>query len=318
MGFFSNLFGSIVCPGFYDLLNNHRDALDNWLRGGYCPRGIMPKNVREQFREYDKRWRFISDNTGNGWVRPENFTLSQRQFCVNYKQEILHLYSVYKKWDTNENTIYYLSTHYPCGINEIAIKYLRVEVKNFYTPFALRHSFFYPTIVYSIDDLTPQQTQILVKHKDEIKIAHNKNGDECIESLKKEHAARKKLQEDMFQHTIESFERERKRKEQETTRKEFVKYKQEAENKYGELLDKTLQERDFNLPVLAVGLTPKGSSLIDRTIFKFSQSNKDEDIEWRFSLHYDAFYFDVRGLSNSVIRDDVMSCLANYLKDNRE
>ena len=36
---------------FNDLVNNHREALDNWVRGGYRPRIIIPVSERVQFNE---------------------------------------------------------------------------------------------------------------------------------------------------------------------------------------------------------------------------------------------------------------------------
>ena len=62
MGIF-NFLKEVCDPGaisdFNDLVNNHREALDNWVRGGYRPRVIIPESERVPFNEYDKEYNLL-------------------------------------------------------------------------------------------------------------------------------------------------------------------------------------------------------------------------------------------------------------------
>ena len=59
----------------------------------------------------------------------------------------------------------------------------------------------------------------------------------------------------------------------------------EIENKYGSLIDNVLSNRDLSLPIFAIGL-PSSSAFGNRMLLKFVKSTDEDDIEWRFYIHY--------------------------------
>ena len=90
----------------------------------------------------------------------------------------------------------------------------------------------------------------------------------------------------------------------------------EIENSYGSLIDRALSSREMTLPVLAIGL-PSTSAFGNRILLKFTKSTDENDIEWRFYIHYNAIYWDVSSLSNTYIRKALIKLLYNHFYEHR-
>lgn len=132
--FLQELFDPEVVSEYNNLKNYHREALDNWLRGGYRPRCIIPKSERAPFDSYDNDWNYINSKTAfNGWfVDIDNMSYEQKSFIVSRKQQILSLYSVFHKYEEIAEKVAKLAEDYPYGFNTIAIKYGEFRVKGMF------------------------------------------------------------------------------------------------------------------------------------------------------------------------------------------
>ncbi len=96
------------------------------------------------------------------------------------------------------------------------------------------------------------------------------------------------------------------------TKEEAIK---EIESRYGKYIDEVLANRDTTLPILAVGL-PSSTAFGNSLFLKFSKSADEEDIAWRFYIHYNAFCFEVTPLdSNSEIREILLNTLYTHFKE---
>ena len=137
MGLF-NFLKEICDPGvisdYDDLKNNHRDALDNWLRGGYRPRVIIPESERGAFNDYDEEYNYISKQISQyGWLNGiDEMTYEQKCIIVSRKQQILSLYATFHKYEKKVNEIAKIAEQYPYGFNSIAIKYGKFRIKDLY------------------------------------------------------------------------------------------------------------------------------------------------------------------------------------------
>jgi len=137
MGFL-NFLQEILDPGvvseYNNLKNYHREALDNWLRGGYRPRCIIPQNERTPFNNYDQEWNYINSMTSknNRWVDVDNMSYEQKQFIVGRKQQILSLYSTFQKYEAIAAKVAKLASDFPFGFNAVAIKYGNFRVKGLF------------------------------------------------------------------------------------------------------------------------------------------------------------------------------------------
>ena len=122
-----------VVSNYNYLKVNCKDALDNWLRGGYRPRCIIPKNEREPFDKYDQEWNYINSKTRqHGWIDLDAMTYEQKCFIVGRKQQIISLYSTFQKFEAIAKKVVQLASEYPFGFNAVAIKYGQFRVKNMY------------------------------------------------------------------------------------------------------------------------------------------------------------------------------------------
>ena len=123
-----------VISDYNDLKNNHRDALDNWLRGGYRPRVIIPESERGAFNDYDKEYNYISKQISQyGWMNGiDEMTYEQKCIIVGRKQQILSLYATFHKYEKKVNEIAQIAEQYPYGFNSIAIKYGKFRIKDLY------------------------------------------------------------------------------------------------------------------------------------------------------------------------------------------
>ena len=146
MGLF-NFFKEVCDPGaisdFNDLVNNHREALDNWVRGGYRPRVIIPKNERVPFNEYDNEYDYISSRLSKPrWILGyEEMSYEQKSFIAGRKQQILSLYAIFHKYEQKVSEIAKIAEQYPYGFNAIAIKYGKFRINNLYVePFNILKS----------------------------------------------------------------------------------------------------------------------------------------------------------------------------------
>lgn len=78
----------------------------------------------------------------------------------------------------------------------------------------------------------------------------------------------------------------------------------EVEQSYGRVIDEALRQRDYSMPLLAVGLPfSYGNSML----LKFVPTNDEKDIAYRFYLHYDGYTFDVNpNISNASLRQQII------------
>ena len=90
----------------------------------------------------------------------------------------------------------------------------------------------------------------------------------------------------------------------------------EIEDSYGNLINDILSSRDYNLPILAVGL-PSSTAFGNRLFLKFSKSTEEEDITWRFYTHYIPLYFEVFNVSNIDLRRTLIRHLYKYFYNDR-
>ena len=90
----------------------------------------------------------------------------------------------------------------------------------------------------------------------------------------------------------------------------------EVEDSYGRLIDEVILSRDYNLPILAIGL-PSASAFGNRLFLKFSKSTDEEDITWRFYTHYFATCLPIHNLSNKDIRRKLIRLLYNHFYESR-
>ena len=90
----------------------------------------------------------------------------------------------------------------------------------------------------------------------------------------------------------------------------------EVEDSYGGLIDETLSSRDYSLPILAIGL-PSSSAFGNRLFLKFSKSEAEEDITWRFYTHYIAVCLQVDNVSNTDLRRRLIRMLYGHFYEHR-
>ena len=91
----------------------------------------------------------------------------------------------------------------------------------------------------------------------------------------------------------------------------------EIESSYGKVIDGALAARDYSMPILAIGL-PNATAFGNRLALIFAKSTLDDDIEYRFSLHYNACYINVSAsVSNSSIRAKLVDLLYRHFYDAR-
>lgn len=90
----------------------------------------------------------------------------------------------------------------------------------------------------------------------------------------------------------------------------------EIESSYGKLIDETLSARNYALPILAIGL-PSSTAFGNRLFLKFSISTKEEDITWRFYVHFTPMCLNVLHISNIELRRNLIRILYNHFYEAR-
>ena len=90
----------------------------------------------------------------------------------------------------------------------------------------------------------------------------------------------------------------------------------EVEGSYGKLIDEILSLRDNTLPILALGL-PSPSAFGNRLFLKFSKSEAEEDITWRFYTNYIAVCLQVDNVSNTDLRRRLIRMLYGHFYEHR-
>lgn len=90
----------------------------------------------------------------------------------------------------------------------------------------------------------------------------------------------------------------------------------EIDNSYGELIDTTLSARDHTLPILAIGL-PSSTAFGNRLFLKFSKSTEEEDITWRFYVHFIPMCLNVLHISNIDLKRSLIRILYNHFYNDR-
>lgn len=89
----------------------------------------------------------------------------------------------------------------------------------------------------------------------------------------------------------------------------------EIDEWYKQDIDTTLNNRDFSRPILAIGLNRVFSN---RMLLSFIRSTEEDDLPYRFRLHYDATYlWNVSDDSNDDIREKLNNLLYRYYYDAR-
>ncbi len=68
--------------------------------------------------------------------------------------------------------------------------------------------------------------------------------------------------------------------------------------------------------MLALGF-PSSSAFGNRMLLKFAKSTNENDIAWRFYIHYNARCWDVSSVSNSSIRKALIKLLYNHFYEHR-
>ena len=89
----------------------------------------------------------------------------------------------------------------------------------------------------------------------------------------------------------------------------------EIEDTYGKLIDECLKNRDYSMPVLAIGLP--FSAFGNRMVLKFVKSSDEDDIEWRFYYHYRGFCLDVLSKDNASIRRIIIKIIYDHFYESR-
>lgn len=90
----------------------------------------------------------------------------------------------------------------------------------------------------------------------------------------------------------------------------------EIEDWYGDLIDRTLSSRDYELPILAIGLPPS-TSFGNRLFLKFSKSVEEKDIERRFYVHYFPVCLKVLNVTNVELRSKIIHLLYDHFYESR-
>ena len=90
----------------------------------------------------------------------------------------------------------------------------------------------------------------------------------------------------------------------------------EIEERYGDLIDKTLASRDYTMPILAIGM-PFATQFGNRMVLKFVKSTDEDDIEWRFYYHYSGRCLDVTSVDNATIRKTIIRMMYHHFYDSR-
>ena len=90
----------------------------------------------------------------------------------------------------------------------------------------------------------------------------------------------------------------------------------EIEDWYGDLIDRTLSSRDYELPILAIGL-PSSTSFGNRLFLKFSKSVEEKDIERRFYVHYFPVCLKVLNVTNVELRSKIIHLLYDHFYESR-
>ncbi len=97
------------------------------------------------------------------------------------------------------------------------------------------------------------------------------------------------------------------------TEKDAIK---EIEEWYGKTIDETLLSRDYTLPILAIGF-PSPTAFSKRLFLRFSKSVEEEDIAWRFYVHYIPMCLDVTNITNEDLRRKLIRIIYDYFYENR-
>lgn len=90
----------------------------------------------------------------------------------------------------------------------------------------------------------------------------------------------------------------------------------ELEDRYGNVIDDTLSQRDYSMPILAIGL-PSSSAFGNRLFLKFAKSVEEEDITWRFYTHYVPLCLHILNVSNVDLRRSLIQHLYRYFYNDR-
>ena len=92
--------------------------------------------------------------------------------------------------------------------------------------------------------------------------------------------------------------------------------KKEIETQYGMQIDEILSARDYASPILAIGL-PSSTAFGNKLFLKFSKSTKEEDIAWRFYVHYIPVCLHVLNTSDAVLKKILVNTLYDHFYEDR-
>jgi hypothetical protein len=89
----------------------------------------------------------------------------------------------------------------------------------------------------------------------------------------------------------------------------------EIEQTYGYALDSFFSSRDMTMPILALGLPASYGDLI---FMRFTTSDDENDIAYRFYLHYTPVIFDVNAnTSNTYLRNEIVKIIYKHFYTSR-
>lgn len=90
----------------------------------------------------------------------------------------------------------------------------------------------------------------------------------------------------------------------------------EIETQYETQIDEILSLRDNTLPILAMGL-PSSTAFGSKLFLKFSKSTKEEDITWRFYIHYIPLLVNVSNIRNIDLKKYLIKHLYEYFYESQ-
>lgn len=91
----------------------------------------------------------------------------------------------------------------------------------------------------------------------------------------------------------------------------------EIVEKYGKDIDTLLSDRDYSLPILAIGLCSP-TAFSNGICLRFAKSTNEEDIVWRFYSHYITRCWSVSpDISNARIRQELINLLYKHFYEDR-
>ena len=195
MGLFTNFLQNVinfdVALDYSDLVNNYREAVERWKNGYPFLGDCLPEEEKQAFNTHShnamerlKHFRFIFSF--------DNATYKEKEYIVQHKNEIIHLYTIYMKYYPTLKQLQDLRDLYPFGFDIVSQKYANVIVvgnkkQGIFSRPNRQKSFIFrgKDEVIAIPFMTLEERAIIIAHKEEIK------QEDKIQRQKKEAAEKK-------------------------------------------------------------------------------------------------------------------------------